>query len=223
MKKLQSVLTVMSTGAVLALPQNVFSESIFDILVSSEGFTYQESYSSLEDVMNGIDEDYIRQQIYRYTDQSGVFSRVNLKGIPITLSFLERSTALSLHIPAIGVQETFIGATRDDSVDQLEEWLKSNGEDALTALMQELAAATPNDPIAGNPNSLMGNVVQSDYDSGFTSNVSKIKQSKEVRTDATDDNSNLVGIKARYGSYRQGGMDNKHFSLPLSYTQQFSS
>ncbi len=223
MKKLNCLFTVMSASALLTLPQNVFSASILDLLVTSEGLTYQESYSSVEDVINGIDEDYIRQQISNYTDQSDVSGTINFRGVSVALSFTKDSTELTLNIPTIGVQEIFIGGTRDDSVDQLEEWFKSEGGDALTDLMQSLAASTANDPIAGNPNSLMANIVQSDYDSAFTSTVSNVKQSAEVKTDATASTSNLMGIGARFGSYQQDDLDSQHLFLPLSYTVLFDN
>lgn len=218
MRKLSLLFNLVCICAALIIPENTFSASVFELTVTSEDAAYHENYSSAEDFVDGINENYIRQRIPNYTDKSYAFGRVNFRGLPLSLSFKEGTTELTLNISSIGVVETFAGTTRDDSVDKLEDWFKSGGGDALTKFMQELAASTPNDPIAGNPNSLMANMVQSDYDSAVTSNVSNLRQTK---TDGS--NANLVGMVARFGSYRQGDMDSRHLSVPLSYTVRFDN
>lgn len=205
----------------LIFSQSLFAASIFDLTVTSEGSVFQESYNKVADLINGIDEDNIKRQIPNYTDQSSALVAANFRGLPISLTFPQNSTQLTLRIPAIHVQETFTGATRDDSIDKLEDWFKKTGGDALTRLMQELAASTPNDPIAGNPNSLMAHMVHSDYGDGFTDNVSNIGQIAEINTEGSTSNINLVGLGARFGSYRHGDLDSRHMTLPLSYTVQF--
>ncbi len=117
----------------------------------------------------------------------------------------------------------FLTKIKDDSLDKLEEWFKKDGKNALTDLMQELAKSTPNDPIAGNPNSLMANLVHVDYDQAFTSNVSNLRPVAVARTDETAQNSNLIGLGARFSSFRQGGMDNRQVLLPFSYTVRFDN
>jgi hypothetical protein len=223
MKKLSWLFLTACVCILLISIENIFAASVFDLLVTSEGEKYEESYNEIKDLVDAIDEDYIRQNIPNYTDVSEAFGKVNFRGVSIELGFKKESTELALDIPAIGVKEIFVGSTRDDSVDKLEEWFKNSGGEALTKLMQELVASTPNDPIAGNPNSLMANIVQLDYDAAFTANNSNIRQVSEIETDKTVNNSNLIGIGARFGSYRQGDMDSQHISFPLSYTVRFDN
>lgn len=221
MKKFVIFFVFVFWGMVIFL-DNAFAASIFDLTLTSEGSGFTENYSQVEDLIDGFDQDYIKTRIPGYTDTSAASARANFRGVPIDLNFTSQSTELILKIPSIGVNESFKGATRDDSVDLLEEWFKSEGGDALTRLMKELVATTPNDPIAGNPNSLMGHIVQSDFESAFTSNVSNLKQVAQIKTDSGE-NSNLIGIGARFGSYRQGNMDSQHVSVPISYTVRFDN
>lgn len=210
MRKVSLVLGLFFVCAVLIVPGKIFAD-IFDLTISSEGSSYHESYSSVDSIMDSINEDYIRRHIPHYTDMSAATGDINFRGVPVSLSFMEGSSELMLSIPSIGVEEIFMGHTRDDSVDQLEEWFESEGGSALTRLMQALAANTPNDPIAGNPNSLMANIVETDFDSAFTSNASSLDQ-------AINDDSNVIGLALRYGMYDHGDTDSTHLSLPLSYT-----
>ncbi len=215
MKK-RSHLSYVVYGILLLISSQHLSAAIFDLTVESGGQTFQESYDKAEDLINGIDESYIRERITGYTDTSAVSAQLNFRGVPISLTFQTNSTQLTLNIPSIGVQEVFTGATRDDSADQLEDWFKKNGGAALTQLTQELVASTPNDPIAGNPNSLMSYLVHTDYGNGLSPHVSTPETVMGSSTDVT--NANLIGIGARFGAYRQGDMDSQHLSIPLSYT-----
>lgn len=221
MKKPAYWLAMASASLIFIFPQNILAASLFDLRVESEGSVFQESYNAVEDLTDGIDEDYIRQRISGYTDQSEANVQANFRGLPILMAFQQNSTQLTLNIPAIGVQEVFTGATRDDSVDALENWFKKDGGDALTRLMQALISSTPNDPIAGNPNSLMAHMVHSDYERGFTADASGIQQAVDAQAGNSETNANLVGLGARFGSYRQGDLDSQHMTLPLSYTIRF--
>jgi len=53
---------------------------------------------------------------------------------------------------------------RRDVLNQFEDYLKNNGENVLTRVLQQLVATTPIDPVAGNPNSLMNQMAMSSFD-----------------------------------------------------------
>ena len=194
---------------------HVFAASIFELTVTSQGQTYKRDFGSAEELINGLDEDEIRLSIQNYTNVSYAAATLNFRGLPITLTYTANSTKLTLDIPSIGVYETFTGTTRDNSVDLLEDWFQKEGGSALTRLMQELAASTANDPIAGNPKSLMASMASTNYNRGFTSRTSEI-QPREI--EAGESNANLAGLGFEFGYYEQGDLNGQSYQLPLSYT-----
>lgn len=203
--------------SIIALIGNsgVFAESIFELEVISEEQTYSQNFSSVEDLIDGLDEYEIRRQISAYTETSFASATLNFRGLPMSVTYTENSNQLTLSIPSIDLYETFTGTTRDDSVDLLKDWFEEDGGDALTDLMQELAASTPNDPIAGNPKSLMSTLVSSNFDRGFTSKTSEIQSQT---TDASESNGNIAGVGFEFGFYEQGDISGQSYQVPLSYT-----
>jgi hypothetical protein len=101
---------------------------------------------------------------------------------------------------------------------------KGQNGDLFTRLFQELAAKTANDPVAGNPNSLEANTVQSSFDNGFTSKVSETQTSAECATAqgasgaAKSVNAGLIGLAASYGYMRAGNLASNSYRVPLSYS-----
>lgn len=96
-----------------------------------------------------------------YTPTSPLSININLRGIDVIASFAANSTTLVVQIPDTGANETFSGATRDDSVNLFKEYVKDGGGNG--GLLKAYARYSPIDPIAGNPNSLMAIMAQSDY------------------------------------------------------------
>jgi hypothetical protein len=135
--------------------------------------------------------------------------------VPIVANFATAGSAtLTFAIPSLGVSQTFNGATRDESQDQLGDFLKQNGGGILDKLGKELVRVSPADPLAGNPNSLMSNVVSQDFAAG----LGGFAMSMREPVSGAADSSNLAGFGLRFGQYSQGGEVNSSMTLPLSYT-----
>jgi hypothetical protein len=60
-----------------------------------------------------------------------VVASVSLRGLPAVLSYPAGSAALRLQIPSMGIDETFRGATRDESHGLALGWLRSPSGYAL--------------------------------------------------------------------------------------------
>ena len=210
----------------LAIFLLIFSGSVFagilDIKLKVGGVEYRESFKTVQDLMNGIDKDYVKKHFPAYTDTTPFEAEMNFRGVEIKTSF-DGTNKLTLKIPSIGVDETFEGGSRKASIEKMEDWFKKNGKEKLTEFMQELAKSTPNDPIAGNPNSLMATMVHTDFDQAFTFNVSNLRPISVANVDRTGRNSNLIGIGGRYSSYRQDGVDNTQILFPFTYTWRFDN
>jgi len=209
----------------ILLPASLYA-GVFDIEIvanpdQNNEQTYTNSFSSVEDVIDNLDTDEIEQHINDYDeDVTAANVTINFRGVPIYLSIAENSDIITLTIPAIDVTETFDGEDRDDSVDELEDWLKDNGESAITRLMQELAAETATDPVAGNPTSLQSRMVAMDYLYGVNSDEA-IEMNNSGMGDKGSINANMVSIFAKYSNYDLDGVSSSAYSLPLAYTVRF--
>jgi hypothetical protein len=138
-----------------------------------------------------------------YTPNSAANVQASLRGVPATLSYPANSTALRLQIPGAGVDQTFIGSTRDDSQDQAIRWLQGAGGAALTRVLQQAVATTSLDPVAGNPNSLMSQMGASDFNNAVGRPGMPTSR---------------YALGARFGSYSAEGFNTQVWSLPLATT-----
>lgn len=207
------------------VPAYVFA-GVFDITITanpgdSSEQTYTQNFSAITDVLDELDTDQIESNLSNYSDTSAAEGIINFRGIPIYLSIAQNSTTIVLSIPSIGVNETFTGVNRDKSVDMIEDWLKENGEDAVTRLMKELVAETPTDPIAGNPSSLETRMVNLDYD--YAVNTDSVIEMNAPAAAPGSINANMVSIFARYSNYDLDGVSSREYSLPLAYTIRFNN
>lgn len=101
----------------------------------------------------------------------------------------------------------------------IEDWLKENGESAVTKLMKELVSETPpTDPIAGNPSSVQSRMVGLDY--GYAVNTDEVVEMNENYADSGI-NANMISVFARYSNYDLDGTSSKEYALPLAYTIKF--
>ncbi|MEE8540887.1 MAG: hypothetical protein V3S66_04415 [Desulfobacterales bacterium] len=212
MKKLGIIFV--SIAALLAYVP-VYGADNFTLEITSEGQTYNQGFSAIEDAINNLDTDAIEAQISNYTDTSAASGTINFRGLKINLSVPANSTAITIDIPSINVNQTFTGATRDASVDQLEDWLKKEAGGIVTEIMQWLAANSATDPIAGNPVALQSTMAAGSYDRGFTLATTEL----EPRTiEAGEKNGNLAGVGFQFGYFDVGDSKVQSYTVPLSYT-----
>ena len=209
----------------ILLPATLYA-GVFDLTIvanpdAATPDVYTDSFSSVEDVIDNLDTDEIQRHITNYDeDVTAANATINFRGVPINLSIAQNSTTIVLSIPSIHVTETFTGTDRDDSVDMMEDWLKDNGEDAVTKLMQELVAETATDPVAGNPTSLQSRMVAADYLYGVNSDEA-IEMNNSKMGDAGSINANMISVFARYSNYDLDGVSSSSYSMPLAYTIRF--
>ena len=206
---------ILSLITFTALAQaSVFS---IDVVNADSSQSYKQGFSSVEDTFNALDTDAIKSQI-NYNETDAINAVVDFRGLPLTLDYISNSTTLSLNIPSIGVTETFSGVTRDDSVNILTDWLKKNGGAVVEKMMKKLAEVSPVDPIACNPNSLMGLSVSNDFTTGFM-NVATQQTGNEASSSVV--NKNAIIIAPTYSSFDADGIKSKSYILPLAYSFSF--
>ncbi|HIJ94798.1 MAG TPA: hypothetical protein HPP94_03460 [Desulfuromonadales bacterium] len=212
----------------LVMCSRVFAAQLFDLnLTVNASDSMSRSYSNVSDMFNGLTQEQISASIPTYTSTSPLNAKLNFRGLPITVTAVAGSASMKLEIPALGVNQTFSGTTRDDSQTQLEDWFKKNGGDTINKLMKKLAETTATDPIAGNPNSAMAQSVATDFTRGFLNTATSLRETNAASAPATsgttlpESNANTISLAARFGSLSQGGSNSQSFTLPLAYTVRF--
>jgi len=173
------------------------------------------SFTNVDDTFGSLSDARLRLINPAYTGVEVAIGNIDYRGLAMTATYPAASSPLLLlSVPALGINETFLGATRNESQRQLVDFLKKNGNGILGRIGKEQAAKSPVDPIAGNPNSLMSQLVMQDFMNSFTDFATNIKAPSTVSGPATS----LIGIGSRFGQYQQGGATSKALTIPLSYT-----
>ncbi len=171
--------------------------------------------ATLQDLKNQVTDAGLSQINASYTPTSAATILAGYRGLPIVISAGAGSTAVSLVIPAIGLNKTFsTESNRDGNVTDMFNYLKSSGGDILNQLQQKLAQYSPIDPIAGNPSSMQSRMVSDDFDRSFTSFASNIK----AADGSSGNTNNLIGVGLSLASMDVGGINTQTTTLPLSYT-----
>jgi len=198
----------------------IIQADVFEITVvnGTNNQEFTESFTAVEDTFNTMDVDAIKERI-GYSETDNITANVDFRGLPMELTYAGGTTDLVLSVPSIGITETFSGATRDDSVDMFEDWLKENGADAVEKIMKKLAEVSPSDPIAGNPNSIMSTSVAKDFDAGFTQVATK--QASAAVTSGTSSSANSISITPSYSALDVDGVDSTSYFVPLAYSFNF--
>ena len=212
----------------LSLPTAITAAPLFTIDITVDDRRQSFSFSDVREVFDQIDEDQLRMEFSNYTDMSRASAVVDFRGLEMNFSFPGAGTELVFEVPSLDIREEFEGATRDASVDRLEDFLKSEGGDILNRLQAASIAVSPVDPIAGNPGSMMGTMVSGQFEAGFSSQVTNIAgtpappapdgepgTAAAVEADGPD---NLIHISPRFGRYTAGGQTSNVLTLPLGYS-----
>ncbi|PIL42787.1 hypothetical protein CR105_22715 [Massilia eurypsychrophila] len=144
-----------------------------------------------------------------YTPVSSALVQARFSDVGMVLSYDANSTRLNYNFIELGDSGSFTGASRAESQDQFEDFVKKSN--ILARIMQYQAQHSATSPITG-----IGGVITmagaQDFGSSFDT-MSKIASGQGA-------SNNLVGVGLNYGSYSVSGSDEriKTTSVPLSYT-----
>jgi len=188
---------------------------VFNVTATLDGQTRTASFSTVEQAIDVFNDAGLQQLVNAYDGTQMVNVQLDFRGVPIVAQYSTAgSPTLTFSIPSLNVNQTFTGATRDASQELLKDFLQENSSGILNQLGKELARVSPADPLAGNPNSLMSNLVGQDFAAG----TGGFAMSMREPSVGGADRSNLAGFGLRFGQYSQGGEVNRSLTLPLSYT-----
>lgn len=119
------------------------------------------SSPNLVDLTRSLKSSEIKALIPFYTPISPVSINFNLRGIKACTAFAADSTTLVVSMPQVGIFQTFTGGTREESLKLFKDFIRDGGDHHR--IFKGYPKYSPIDPIAGNPNSLMAQIAQSDY------------------------------------------------------------
>jgi len=146
-----------------------------------------------------------------YTPVSPVSIDYNLRQILADASFAAGSTELVVVFPNSGNVVTFDGGTRPESLALFKEYLRDGGGNG--SILKSYAKFSPIDPVAGNPNSIMAQMAQSDYLLGILSPLSGCDCSWSAQPIVHQFNTGLNVMRAFANKY-----DTTTVSVPLRYS-----
>jgi len=193
----------------LIVSTSLYSGDVFSIDVKNETTpdSFSHTTSDLSNLIDTLDEDKLLAS-FTYTNTDQITASLDFRGLPMKLKFAENSNVLELAIPSLSINESFNGKNREASMRLLEDWFK-NDKKNVERIMQELARVSPVDPIAGNPNSLMGATVSDDFMNGFQKVATQQKGMKSK---------NFILIAPSFKSLDIDGKKSDSFTLPIGYS-----
>ncbi len=181
----------------------------FSVSLSSNGASATLGFSSVESALNQFRNNELSNALPTYTETSVANASINYRGLPVTLSYPTTGTALNFQVPSLGINQTFVGVTRDDSQNQLLDFLKKSG--VYGSILNALVASSPTEPLAGNPASLMSQMAGRDFAVAFDGAGGK------------EQGGGAIGLGLAYSHFTQGGVPVGETTLPLYYTYAFHS
>ena len=197
----------------------------------NDGVTPEGALTGTNDIRRLTDDlDGLRlQQIFQNTDWSnplavGVTAGVDLRGVPAVLSFPANSSNLIVTLPFLGFVVTFDAGDRDGSLEEFEQWLTGELEvataskDVLTAILQDLVAKSPVDPIAGNPGSLQSRMFEAAF---YTATSDLFRPKPGTPAEAEWRGEDLFRTTANFEHFEAGPWSGDVLEVGLDYQMNF--
>ncbi|MDO9104506.1 MAG: hypothetical protein Q7U57_06045 [Methylovulum sp.] len=172
--------------------------------------TYE--FSTAQEFSDTIDHKVINNPAYDHgADRPLVVATSDIQGNPVVISTSSNSNRITMTSESLGIHESFDGATRKDSVKQLEFWVKNNSGGIFQKVNAESALSTiggvsgylPRTP--GLDSAIDG--------SGLSANVLK-----EL---AGGERESHLSVLTGFASYNADGKTADVYSFPISYNWEF--
>lgn len=202
------------------------AKSLFHISVNVTTPTFAqgaESANTITALVNKLSDQNLNTIVGAYTNTSAANAILNIRGLTAFASFPSDSTSLHFSVPQAGVNVTFTGTTRNDSEQQLLDFLIKNGGNLATKVLQALVAASPVDPVAGNPGSLQNSMAFESFSIGTGIGVNSPPTSVEGPHGVLVRQPDLVQVGGDVGTLSAGGYRSTVVTLPIRYNLPFSN
>ena len=198
------------------------SAATFNLNIEANNQTTTKSFENIEALFDATEEDSLKSIIPNYVSGvTAINAQLDVRGVDVISSYDESSSLLTFEIKSLGIFKQFDGGDRAKSGDLLRSYVKGNGDGVLSKLLQESAATTAIDPVAGNPDSLMGSIVSADAGNATTLNKSSSSKGNKGEEGGQADDDEF-GISLSAGCSNVNGHEKCSLTLPLSYTHYFA-
>ncbi|MCQ2966604.1 MAG: hypothetical protein MJ250_07720 [Alphaproteobacteria bacterium] len=209
--------------------------AVIDMKISQSGYSQQKDFKNVMDVIDAFNDGELDKYYSGFNQDLASNGYLNFRGIQVNMAFDGArsigSGKLTVDIPSIGYHKEYTATdsnlTLKSAFKQFKEDLKKNHDDLLKKLLKEGVSHTPYDAIAGNPSSLLSQMVTmstnngilstTSYDDGYVVMLSPSASHHEVRMagkKTTIDQYTLpLGYAFKFGNGWALGFD-----MPLSYT-----
>jgi hypothetical protein len=188
MKKQQKLWQILAAAVfVVSVPAMAAKPFSADLSVGgSEAATFE--FDNVEDMFNTIDPQSLSDQLgYNCAGNicDSVEADLNFRGLLMDFDFATDSGELMFVIDDLNFGKSFCDQVEDicsgttaeelrhEAVERLKDFVK-NDKNFLKNLLTYMAAKTPYDPVAGNPDSLMTKAMFANFNHGFTHKVSQV-------------------------------------------------
>ncbi len=180
---------------------------------TSTGQTISAGFDSVQEALDYFKGKNLNSIFGTNVDNEPMSVLLNYRGLNASLTYATDQT-LTLNIDGIVNNKTFRGVDRDDSVKQLKDFLKHDGGAVLDQVNKRMVAVSPADPIAGNPTSLMWQMVDHDFDLSFSDSLYDTRESDENGKKI----GNEMGAGVKYANFNAAGIRSNLVSVsPFSW------
>ncbi|HYF06763.1 MAG TPA: hypothetical protein VD970_04030 [Acetobacteraceae bacterium] len=183
----------------------------FGIIVSIPEEVTAREFSSLRGLATFFSPGVFSQFLSTYDVEDSVLFNFSLRGVRGQAFFPDSSSTLFVSIPGARITTVIEGDGREDSAARLRALLLSQSFNDL--LGQGAVRTTPTDPVAGNPGSLMGQMVASDFNRALS-----------VAVGMQPGGGLGFGVGFGFSQFTaRGGVRSSTTSLPLNHTFTLST
>lgn len=199
-------------------------KKLFSISAESVGQTAFADFNTAEDAALIFGDTSLARLLPGYDDGSGASGMasaspvqflLDFRGLPMQLSYAQGSSVLQLAIPELGIQQSFDGGSRRASADLFYDWFKNNPQGDVNRIMERLAAVSEVDVLAGNPASLMAQMIDDGADASlFIDNRLSDEHAEQAKE-------NQIGVGVEYSQLQTDRGAVTKIKMPLSYTVRF--
>lgn len=159
-------LVCLATLAATLAPPEAAARDLFRTAITVDGFTFGGATNDATAVWRLLRQGSLGASVPFYQDNSALALRIDLRGLPATLSSPRNGTDILLRVGRNGeITRLFTGATREEATERFDRFLTGREDPAgMRRVIKEWVATSPVDPVAGNPASLLGRSVAADLD-----------------------------------------------------------
>lgn len=155
----------LAVGLGLGAARPVAAADLFSLFATENflGSTAQRGYNSIDGLGNALTSQSLASLFPTYSGSEGVLAQLNFRGVQGFALFPTEQPELFISIARAGITLQFAGSTRDESAAQFRAWLLGQAGTLNDLIARTAVRTTPVDPVAGNPTSLLGQMVAADF------------------------------------------------------------